>query len=64
MMSDECLEALGQEVWVSNWKSIFKSTKWKEHKKSCAAAEKREKEREKEKEQKDMEKQEKAWKKA
>jgi len=41
---------------MSNWKNLFKSTKWKEHKNTCTveekrlAAEKKEKEREKEKE--------------
>ena len=66
MTSDKCLEALAWDVWESNWKNIFKSAEWKEHKKSCAAEEKRlvveekEKEREREKEQKDMERWEKA----
>jgi len=56
MTLDGCLEALAWDVWMSNWKNLFKSTKWKEHKKACAAEEKRlaaeekEKEREKEKE--------------
>lgn len=66
MTSNECLEALVRGVWESNLKNIFKSTEWKEHKKSCAATEKRlvaeekERERERERGQKDTECHEKA----